>query len=288
MSPYDIGQLRTFATVVDAGGFSRAAARLNMTQSAVSMQIKRLEEAVGRRLLERSSRRLEVTEDGAVVLSYARRMLALQEEMAGRLRRQDVEGVVRLGVHDYLAATWLPGVLRRFHHRHPGVRLEVHTGLSLRIHDVHAAGQLDVALHSRPPGVEGGRTIVRRRRVWVAGADFEMPRQGPIPLALHPMPCLVRPAATEALDRMCLPWRVVFTAHSGASLKAAAMAGLGMTVLPVDHVPAGARVFGEAEGLPPLPELEFALFRAAEASPAAERLADELEAAAESAAPVAA
>ncbi len=272
----DLTLLRTFVAVAESGGFTRAGERLNMTQSAVSVHIRKLEEQTGRRLLERNSRQVSLTEDGTLLLSGARRMLALHDEIEDRFSQREVEGVVRLGVHDYAASSWLPPLLKSFHRRHPRVRLEVRTGLSLQLREAFAHHELDIAIHS-PVEPGDGVTLWRERRAWVGAEDFDLAEDRPVPLALHPMPCLMRQAAVEALDRVGRPWRVVFTGHSGASIRAAALAGLALTVIPARDLSPGLKVLGGADGLPPVPDLQFALFRReSDDAPAVHHLAEML------------
>ncbi len=274
----DIALLRTLVAVVETGGFTRAADWLNMTQSAVSVQIRRLEEQTGRRLLDRSSRHVALTPDGELLMSYARRMLALQGELEDRLGQRDLEGMVRVGVHDYAASTWLPPVLRRVHRRHPNVRLEVRTGLAMHIRQAFLAHELDLALHSPAPDMMGGIPLWREPRVWVAAEDFDMPPEDEaLPLALHPAGCLMRHAAAQELDRVGRPWRMVLTAYSASSIIAAAMAGLAISVLPVRNVPAGLNILGPESGLPRVPDLQFSLYQREDAhSPAVQLFADDL------------
>ncbi|MFA9200443.1 MAG: LysR substrate-binding domain-containing protein [Cypionkella sp.] len=267
--------LRAFVTVVDAGGFSAAAQRLLRGQSAVSLQVKRLEDRLGVRLLERGPRHLMLTGEGEAVLERARRILALNEELAARAREPEMAGVVRLGTPEDFATTRLPGILASFTRAFPKVALEVTCELTLEVLDRFHAGGLDLALIKREPaGPAEGTRVWREPLVWV-GADHAAaaPAQGPLPLVCSPRPCLHRKRATNALDAAGRPWRIAYSCQSLSGNHAAVRAGLGVAVLPLDMVPHDLVILNEADsGLPDLADTEMALITAAVLPPPAERL----------------
>lgn len=280
-SPIDPDLLRAFVTVVDCGGFSQAAERLRRGQSAVSLQIKRLEERLGTRLLDRSPRHVAVTAAGEMILDQARRILSLNDDLLARIRQPDLSGVVRLGAPEDFATRHLPAVLSRFSRSHPRVSLEVTCELTLDILERFSAGELDLALVKREPSgllpnPEGGLKLWREPLVWVAAHHGVLPEAGdPIPLVASPRPCVYRKRATDALDSLRQPWRMAYTCGSLAGNHAAVRAGLGLTVLPKDMVPPDLMVLPEQSlGLPILDDTEIALIEAPGLSLPAQRLRD--------------
>lgn len=275
----DIDLLRSFVTVVDCGGFSAAAQRLMRGQSAVSLQIKRLEERLGVRLLERTPRSLALTGEGELILEHARRMLTLNDELVARVSEPALSGLVRLGAPEDFATTHLPSVLARFAQSHPAVALEMTCELTLHLLDRFAAGELDIALVKREPSgqtaPEKGVRVWHEPLVWVAGSRDVVGEATVLPLAVSPAPCVYRKRATDALDRQGRPWRIAYTCGSLSGTLIAVRAGLGVTVLPKEMVPADLIVLdNESIDMPALAETEMALVEAPNLSPAAKRLRD--------------
>jgi len=269
----DTDLLRAFVMVVECGSFSQAAARLLRGQSAVSLQIKRLETRLGARLLERSPHHVALTPEGEMILDHARRILALSEEMIARASGETVEGRVRLGVPEDFATTHLPPALASFARSHPKVTIEVTCELTLQVLERFRAGGLDLAFVKRlPAGPAGGTRVWREPLVWV-GADAGAAATGELALAVSPRPCVYRRRATEALDAIGRPWRIAYSCGALAGTHAAVRAGLGVTVLPKEMVPHDLVILDEAAaGLPDLADTEIALLEAAGLSAAATRL----------------
>src|SRR3954451_24602554 len=163
----DLELLRSFVSVVDAGGFTRAGERVHRTQSTVSQQIKRLEETIGRPLLNRIGKSVALTEEGERLLSYARRILSLEEEARDVVSRPSGDGVVRLGIPDDFAVYRLTSMLSSFARARPGVRLDVHCDLSINLRHDLEHGELDVALIKRDAGEQGGVASWPERLQWV-------------------------------------------------------------------------------------------------------------------------
>lgn len=269
----DIPLLKSYVAVVECGSFTRAAERLNLTQSAISLHVRRLEQETGHRLLERNSRAVALTAEGELLLSYAHRILALHDEARSRMGQPLLSGAIRFGVPDYIATHRVPKLLAQFHRAHPQVMLEVSTGRSLDLRRMYKAGDLDLAIAARPVGTADGELLWREPRVWATASFLELDRDAVIPLALFPGGCLSRKAGLEALDRSDRTWRIVYTGHSGAGLKAAALAGLGVTILPGTEIEAGLKTLGPDAGFPTLPDFEFAAFGdIAHGAPAVQRL----------------
>ena len=262
---------------MDAGTLTRAGERLRLSQPTISLQLKRLEDALGCRLIERTPRSFRLTGEGEMLLGYARRILSLSEEIVARLTEPMVAGLVRLGTPEDFATTHLAGVLAAFTRAHPKVALEVTTDLTLNLIDRFQAGEFDLVLIKREPlGPSDGVRVWREPLVWTCGVeqakDFgEVGRE--LPLVVSPHPCVYRKRAMQALDDAGRPWRVAYTSTSLAGAQAAVRAGLGVTVLPAGMVPADFAVLERKAGLPPLPEAEIALLTATAVPAPADRLA---------------
>ena len=272
----DIDLVRTFVTVTEARSFTRAAERLGRSQSAISLQMGRLETRLGCTLLSRDPRHVTLTADGETFLHQARRLLRLNDEIMGSLRQGDIEGEVRLGSPEDFATVHLPEILGAFAKSHPKVSLSVTCDLTLNLLEGLRNGALDIALVKREPlGPDLGVRVWREPLVWV-GADPGILEQAErIPLIVAPSPCVYRKRAIGALERLGTPWRVAYTSPSLAGQHAALRAGLGVTVLPLEMMPPDLARLGVPQGLPALQDAEIALMRASTAvAPAAERLAE--------------
>ena len=252
--------LRTFVAVADCGGFHRAAEQLHLTQSTVSQQIKRLEFETRRPLFRRTTRAVALTDDGEMLLDDARRLLQLEEAARRRLNAPQLSGVVRLGAVEEVASGSLPPALGRFAKLHPNVKLEVLIGVSSELIGQLDAGRLDVVLAKRPLGTSRGRLAWREPLLWTAADRFEIVRGAALPLALYREHSVSREAALQALRASDLAWEIVYTSPSLTGVRAAALAGLAVTPLPASAIVDGLRVLGAADGLPRLPDLEFAVF----------------------------
>jgi len=278
----DFQLLRTFVAVAECGGFHRAAERLNLTQSTVSQQIKRLELETKRPLFRRTTRSVALTDDGEMLLGDARRLLQLEEAARLRLSAPRLAGTVRLGVVEEVAGGTLPSALGRFAALHPGVKLEVQIGVSADLIEQLNAGRLDLVFAKRPLGTSKGRLAWREPLVWAAADAFELTPGAALPLALYRERSVSREAALAALHDGELAWEIVYTSPSLTGVRAAALAGLAITPLPESAVIAGLRILGPREGLPRLPDLEFAIYEKAKPDNAAATLAATLLALAQS------
>lgn len=279
----DIDLLRCFVTIADTGSFTRAGERLGRTQSAISLQLKRLEAQAGRTLFRRSPRSLAITPEGERLIGPARQILRLHDATLAEMFEPDIAGSVRIGVPEDFATAHLPAVLAAFAEAHPLVELEVTCDLTLNLLDRFHAGGFDLVLVKRQPAqdVQEGMRVWREPLVWVArdrqaAADFAR-----VPLVVSPEPCVYRKRATEALEAMGRPWRVAYTSTSLAGSLSALKAGLGITVLPLEMVPATLTAVGSDAGLPPLYDTEIALLEAPGLSDTAHRLAQHIVAALE-------
>jgi DNA-binding transcriptional LysR family regulator len=256
---FDPTLLRAFVAVKETGGFTRAAERLHLTQSAVSHQIRKLEEQVGRQLLHRTTRRLTVTEDGEDFLRYAQQILDTLDAMTRRFQPSPITGVVRFGVPDNFMGDRLPPLLSQFARAFPAVRMEVCVSMHTDLRAAIRAGELDLAVVMSPPNVAEGTRLRRTQLVWAAAETFEAPKGASLPLAFFPKPCVNRQVAGSALDLTAIDWHVVFTSASPQGIRAAVLAGLAVTVLTREEVEPGMKIVDGRYGLPPLPSVEFAL-----------------------------
>jgi DNA-binding transcriptional LysR family regulator len=273
----DFELLRTFVAVADCGGFHRAAGRLNLTQSTISQQIKRLELETKRPLFRRTTRSVALTDDGEMLLGDARRLLQLEEALRHHLiAAPRLSGTVRLGVVEEVAGGSLPPALGRFAASHPGVKLEVQIGVSADLIEQLNCG-LDVVFAKRPLGTSRGRLVWREPLVWAAANTFDLVLASALPLALYRERSVSREAALAALNDSELIWEIVYTSPSLAGVRAAALAGLAITPLPASAVIPGLRILGVEEGLPRLPDLEFSIYEKAQPDKAAAALAAVLQ-----------
>jgi len=271
----DIDLLRSFVSVVDAGGFTRAGERVHRTQSTVSQQIKRLEDTFGRPLLHRNGKRVALTEEGERLLSYARRILALAQEAHQVVAQSAGEGVVRLGLPEDFAASRLAQVLARFARSRRGARLDVRCDLSVRLRDDLDRGELDLILFKRDAGERGGIACWPERLSWIASRRRELDvRRDPVPLVVFPQGCLYRNRAIHALEAAGRAWYIAYTSPNFYGIQAAVSVGLGISILPQAAILADHRVLGAKEGFARVPNTQLALLAAPDASPATRRLAD--------------
>jgi DNA-binding transcriptional LysR family regulator len=258
MIDLDPSCLRAFLAVADEGGFTRAAHILNRTQSAVSMQIRRLEDLLGTKLIA-DRKKATLTTAGERVLEHARRIVALNDEVMGRAKGVDITGRVRIGTPDDYIAFFLPPVLRRLSVTHPQVEIEVRSSLSADLIQQVDKGHIDFALVTRLPGLDGGVTIRREPLVWV-GANEAVAQKRPLPLALFSVGCPFRDVALTALRKSDMPWRVAYESLSTASILAAVSEGLALAAItPLSLLP-NLKVLGARQGLMDLPGVEIALY----------------------------
>ena len=259
---FDPALLRAFLAVKESGGFTRAAQRLNLTQSAISHQIRRLEEQVGRPLLYRTTRSLTLTEDGNEFLHHAEKILTSLDALKQRFQPSEVAGIVRFGVPESFMGDRLPPLLCQFARAFPAVRLDVSVSNYLDLRAMIAAGELDLAVvMSLSP--EPDLTILRRTQfVWAAAETFELPHGATgatVPLVLQPAPCVNRQVAMTALDGTPVDWYIPFTSPSQQGIRAAVLAGLGITAITREELEPGMKVVSGFYGLPLLPKANFAL-----------------------------
>ena len=265
MQPLDLSSLRSFVLAADLGGFARAAAALHRTPGAISLQMKALEECIGRPLFVKAGRSQVLSEAGALLLEHARRMLQLNDDTLAALDGLGVDGSVRFGMPQDFADTWLPLALARFARAHPAVRIELRVDRNDSLASAVERGQLDLSLAFDLDGARAAPApLLRLPMRWIAHEDWQSDANEPVPLLLMERPCMFHQAATDALDRAGRPWRVVLTSASVSGLWAAAEAGLGVTVR-TDVAPRPAlRVVAPSAKLPRLPQAELRMHMCAQ------------------------
>jgi DNA-binding transcriptional LysR family regulator len=278
---FDLDVLRTFSTGMELGNFAKAAERLGRSTSAVSAQLKKLEEQAGTPIFRKVGRGLALTDAGETMLGYARRLLELNDEAAAAVHSVELEGWVRLGLQEDFGETLLPDVLGRFARAHPKVRIEARVVRNAELLERVTSGKLDLAL-----AWSDGTLTAHCERIgevpmrWIGPAESQPSWQAasgePMPLASLEAPCLLRSAATKALDEAGISWRLAFVSPSLGGLWAATAAGLGLTIRTPIGLPAKVRPLAPGTiGLPDLPKLGLVLHRGeAEPPPAAARLAE--------------
>ncbi len=270
----DLDQLKTFVAIAETGSFTRAADVVHKTQSAVSMQMRRLEERVGKPIFARDGRQSRLSEDGERLLAYARRLLRLNEEALAAFADDEVTGRVRLGTPDDYADRFLPEILARFAHSNPRAEATVVCAPTALLVEAMNAGELDVAIitHVRE---KGPAEIIRREPLlWVTSQRHAAHERDPLPVALGRPTCDWRRAALEGLETAGRRHRLLYISWNSTAVGAAVLAGLAVSVLPESALRPGMRVLGENEGFPALPPVDIGLLRArGQPSPVVEALA---------------
>jgi DNA-binding transcriptional LysR family regulator len=269
----DTDVLRTFVAIADQGGFTRAAEHVNRTQSAVSMQMKRLEEDVlQRKLFERDGRQVRLTPEGQVLLGYARRILKLHSEVFNTLREPHMVGLVRIGTPDDYVMRFLPGILKRFSKAYPLIQIEMHCEASTVLMQRR---DLALTVISREPGNEMGELLRTERMVWVAAPCFCIDEHDALPLAVPGVDHFCTQWPLAALDAIGRDYRLAYHSSNVAAIQAVVSSGLAVMVSMESLVTEDLRILGSEEGFPPLPSMNLRLLRnPAMASPITECLAD--------------
>lgn len=274
---FDLDAMRTFSVGMELGSFAKAAGRLGRSTSAVSAQLKKLEAQAGTPLVRKSGRALVLTDAGELLLSYARRLLDLNDEAWMALGSADMSGAVRVGLQEDFGEHMLSDMLGRFARTHPAVRIEARVARNADMLSAVQAGELDLALAwDAGPGTAHMHRVGTYDLYWIGPADGSLLRwkagQEPVPLVAVDGQCALRKAATDALDRAGIAWRLAFSSPSLGGVWAAVAAGLGVTVRTCFGLPPGLCVMAaDKAGLPPLGTIDLALHRSSPdlAAPAA-------------------
>ncbi|MCB1370790.1 MAG: LysR family transcriptional regulator [Rhodobacteraceae bacterium] len=253
--------LRTFVSIVDLGSFTKAGLALGRTQPAISLQMRRLEDVVGRPLIRQEGRSFRLTADGEMLLSYARDILRLNDEAATYFSRTRFSGPLRVGLPSDYAVAFLQGIVIEYARINPDVALELRCDLSGRILERMYADQLDLVIAM----VEPGRTQYMSRAwierpIWVGTDTGVIDVAQGVAIAAHPDGCAYRARMIHALDAAVIRWRVSYTGLGISGLQNAVLNGLGISALTRHTLLPGMRMLGAADGLPPLDDIRVGLF----------------------------
>lgn len=257
---FDTVLLRSFVTVAQEGSFTRAAARLHLTQSAISAHLRRLEDQAGKTLFVRTTRSIALTPDGELLLGYARAILALNRDAQARLRRSSADGTVRIGMSEEFANVRIMERLHAFSLRNPDVALDLTIGVPGTLLQAMDRGELDFVLGGRCHGDRPGRPLWREQLIWAAAEWMNIDASLPLPLAVFPEPCPYREAALAALAHAGIASRIAIVCQSSGGVLAAVRAGLAVTPWLEGRLGSGFQVLGPDSRLPALPQIEFMLF----------------------------
>ena len=258
--PIDSALLRTFAVVAEMLHITRAAERLNCVQSAVSMQIRRLEDMLRVRLFERRGRGIKLTPEGEILLRFAHRMNRMTDEVLVELGRHASPGQVRIGATD-ITMCYMPKVLETLHARHPMIDVDLHCNRSWEALDALDAGEIDIAFVTQHDNHRGAKRVSRTPLVWACAVHSDVVAHRPVPLAIFGPGCIYRKAALSALDKCGIPYRLAYESPSRSGLECAVGAGLAVTVVPRDLVTDDLRIIQNAkDGFPTLPILNTFVF----------------------------
>ena len=257
----DIDQLRTFIAIAETGSFTRAAEFVHKTQSAVSMQMKRLEERLDRPIFARDGRASKLTEDGERLLDYARRIVKLNIEALAAFSKTELSGRVRMGVPDDYADRYLPEIMARFSRAYPGVELTVSCQPSGDLMKLIDDNELDLAIVTNFDCRRPVEVFRRERLLWVSSNRHSIHLEPRLPLALGRPSCIWRRAAIECLEATGRPYRLLFTSANSGAVGAAVLSGLAVSVFPESALRPGMRVLTPAEGFCELSPCEVGLIR---------------------------
>nr|WP_314641811.1 LysR substrate-binding domain-containing protein [uncultured Pseudomonas sp.] len=262
---FDTLLLKTFVTVVDEDGFSRAAQKLHLTQSAVSGHVRRLEEQIGKPLLTRTTRSQQLTADGERLVAYARTILALNRDAWTDLTRTPFHGRLRIGLSEDFVESRLLRTVQDFAAQYPGMEIEVQVNIPGSLLTLMKQGQLDVVIGSLCETSEAGLLLWQEPLVWAWSAQPVTRLPTPLPLALFPAPCPYREVALTRLAQAGIAQRTAMLCSSTAGLRAAALAGFAIAPMPLSQLGQGLAVIGAEQGLPALPDAQCRLFASPEA-----------------------
>ncbi len=258
----DIDILKTFIAIADTGSYSRAADEVGRTQSAVSMQVKRLEALIDKTLLVKQGRSNRLTHDGEHMLDYARRIVQLNDEAMAAFDKSTFNCKVRLGSTDKYAERFLPDILGRFSRTHPLVQLDVVcSGGSQTLKKMTMDGALHLAIIGRDEEIPNAEPLRREMLVWMTSSRHNVHEKSPLPVATAQNGCSWRAAALAALEKVGRDCRIAYASDSSQAVVAAVRAGLAVGVAPSWYLQAGMRILTENEGFPNLGHFEIGLVR---------------------------
>lgn len=264
-SPLDLDQLQSFCAIADCGSFTEAARRVNKTQSAVSMQIKRLEERIGHALLSRDGRSVSLTQHGDVLYARARRMLRINAEILDHFSDGDLAGSIRFGVPDDYAVRLLPVILSSFQRTHPRIAVDVACMASEQLLDGMKSGRYDLIVFTQGTNQNYGELFRTERMFWVSSHGGRALATEPLALACGPACCIWRADAVEALNRVSIDYRIAYTSSNATAISSAVLSDLAVGFLPESAIQPGMKVVPEDYNLPRLADAQIALMRGSHA-----------------------
>lgn len=261
MMPLDLDQLRSFILIADTGSFTKTAEAVHKTQSAVSMQVRRLEERVGKPLFTRDGRHNRLTDDGKKLLTYARQLIDLNNETIAAFKNQHIHGHIRLGLPDLYGSHLLADILPKFTKSHPFIEVTVICETSHQLIDRIRRGSLDLALITQTADKIRSVKLCTRQLFWVGSAIHDTHLKPVIPLALGSHLSINRKAALETLEAMEKKFRIVLTCDSIRIIQSAVINGVAIACLPEEAITEGMRILNCMNGYNNLPELALTTIR---------------------------
>lgn len=257
----DLDLLRTFVAVADLNTFAAAAAAVCRTQSAVSQQMQRLEQLVGKELFARHGRNKLLTEHGIQLLGYARKILRFNDEACTSLMYSNVQGGITIGASDDTADTILPFLLSRVTSVYPKLSIDVRVKRSPFMLSMLESEEVDLAITTMTTTDHPHIVLRTSPTLWYCSADFAYPSGDSVPLVLLDEPSPYRSMAIDYLNQAGIPWRIAYVASTLSAIRAAVRAGLGVTARPIEMMSPELRVLGEQDGLPRLPDTQYVLYK---------------------------
>ncbi len=260
-APLDIDQLQTFIAIVDSGSFTKAADKVYKTQSAVSMQMRRLEERIGKQLFIKDGRGNRLTVEGEKLLNYARRIIRLNNEAIAAFDDNRLEGTLRIGTPDDYADRYMPEIIGRFAKTHPNVELYIVCEPSVDLAERMHKGELDIALVTHNPRERISDVVRTEPLCWVSSANHPIRDDAPVPLAVGRRDCAWRQLACSALDAVGREHQILFTSWSCTVVASAVLAGMAVSVMPESALRTGMKVLSQADGFPALPPVQIGIMK---------------------------
>lgn len=255
----DIDMLRCFVEVARTQNFTKAGKNIGLTQSGVSVKIRRLEERLSTQVFNRTSKSLSLTLEGETLLDYAGRILSVHDEAVSRLTKPKASGELRIGLIDYFLPELLPNLLSKFRKQYPNIHLRIQTDVGINLIPLYEKGELDLVVAGKDSYQGSSRVLAQEPLIWVVGNDTEASLNEALHLVVLPSPCSFRKVATESLEKANRKWEVLFTGTSIASIQAAVQAGMGLSILPKGALKEGLRKAPSHLELPELPMYSIAL-----------------------------
>jgi DNA-binding transcriptional LysR family regulator len=257
--PTDV--LRTFLAVIDLGSFTKAGQLLGRTQPAISLQIRKLEELIGKPLMDTSGRNITLTPDGEKLARYSRQLLAVNDEIVARLQHKESTGDLRVGLPNDYAVAFFQTALVNFSKLNPETELSIQCDTSERLLPMFERDELDIVVAMFDGAPPAGLIYTwAERPIWVAGGEFDLTNKPTIPIAAHPEGCHYRERMIRSLDQIGKPWRITFCSPGINGLQLAVQSGFGVTALTRRTLLRGMRVLADRDGFPPLPDIHVGMF----------------------------